>query len=108
MITRILFAKASEKGDSLSGYDVNLEYYIVTEPLCSDYSDLLRYGVKINMLLTSPDGRITEESKEIRDIFYRKNDAEEFVNLLVKNKVTPTHFREVVEDYITSKLKVTT
>ncbi len=106
MVTTTLFGKATKKRETFSDYDLNLEYYIVAEPLCADYSDLLRYGVKINMTLTYSDGRVTEESKEIRDIFYRKKDAEEFTEILVKNKVTPTHFREVVEDYITSKLKV--
>lgn len=104
MIKTTLFGKLKE--EEITDYDLTLEYYMVTEPLCKEYSDLLRYGVKIKMIQVFPDGKTDEKSKEIRDIFYRKNDAEEFISLLIRNKVTPTHFREVVEDYISEKLKV--
>ena len=104
MVKTTLFGKTTEKSEDFK--ELKLEYYITSEPLCADYSDLMRYGIKINMILHHFDNTTTEESKEIRDIFYRKHDAEEFTEILMRNKVTPTHFREVVEDYVTSKLKV--
>lgn len=106
MITTTLYATHTEKAGDLIDYNLILEYYIITEPLCKEYSDMLRYGAKIKMLSEFADGTKNEETKEIRDIFYRKNDAEDFLSILFKNKVTPTHFREVVENYISEKLRV--
>ncbi len=106
MINSTLFGTHTENAGELIDYKLTLKYYMITEPLCQKYSDMLRYGVKIKMLSEYPDGTKHEESKEIQDIFYRKKDAEEFLSTLLKNKVTPTHLREIVEDYISEKLKV--
>lgn len=106
MITTTLYGKTTEKSGELIDYNLTLEYYIVTEPLCAEYSDLLRYGVKIKMIAEFSDGTCDEEAQEIRDIFYRENDAKKFINLLLENKVTPTHLREVVEEYISNSLKI--
>lgn len=106
MVKTTLYAKHIEEAGDLIDYNLTLEYYMVTEPLCKEYSDMLRYGVKIKMISEFPDNTSNEESKEIKDIFYRKKDAEDFLEVLLKNKVTPTHFREVVENYISEKLRV--
>lgn len=101
-----LYDSITEKSGELIDYNLTLEYYIVSEPLCAEYSDLMRYGVKIKMIAEFNDGTTDEEVKEIRDIFYRENDAEKFIKLLAENKVTPTHLREIVEEYISNSLKI--
>lgn len=106
MVNTTLYAKHTEKAGDLIDYNLTLEYYMITEPLCKEYSDMLRYGVKIKMISELPDGEKQEEAKEIRDIFYREKDAEDFISTLFKNKVTPTHFREVTENYISEKIRV--
>lgn len=81
-----------------------LEYYMITEPLCEEYCDLLRYGVKIRQLTKDINGEIKEEISEIRDIFYRRQDAEEFMETIMIKKVTPTAFHDIVKKYIQDKI----
>lgn len=106
MVTTTLYGKSTETCGELIDYNLTLEYYIVTEPLCAQYTDLLRYGVKIKKIAEFSDGTSDEEAQEIRDIFYRPQDADKFMRLLMKNKVTPTHLREIVEEYISDSLKI--
>lgn len=106
MITSTLFGRVTEKSGELIDYNLTLEYYIISEPLCEEYSDMMRYGIKIKMTAEFTDGTTDEEIKEIRDIFYRRKDAESFIKLLLENKVTPTHLREIIEEYISDTLKL--
>lgn len=85
-------------------FDLTLEYYMITEPLCEEYCDLLRYGAKIKMITQNGDSEPEEETSEIRDIFYRKSDAEEFMEVIMRNKVTPTGFHDIVKEYIQNRL----
>lgn len=105
MVKTTLHSIHTEKAGELIDYNLTLKYYIVSEPFYAEYSDLLRYGVKIKLIAEFEDGTFEEESKEIRDIFYRKQDAEKFVEMLSKNSVTPTHLQDIVQDYIQDTLR---
>lgn len=87
-----------------SGCDMRMEYYLISEKISQDYTDLMRYGVKIKLTSSFDGGGKAVEIKQINNIFYRLSDAEEFLKLLIRNKVTPVSLSDVVEDYIVESL----
>ena len=105
MVKTVLHSIHKEKAGELIDYNLTLKYYIVSEPFCAEFTDLLRYGIKIKLIAEFEDGTSEEESKEIRDIFYREQDAYKFADILSKNSVTPTHLSDIVEEYIQDTLR---
>ena len=105
MIKTTLHSVCTEKAGALIDYNLTLKYYVISEPFCAEFTDLLKYGIKIKLIAEFEDGTSEEESKEIRDIFYRKQDADKFIKLLSDNKVTPTHLQDIVRDYIKDTIK---
>ena len=101
-----LYGTYKEKAGESLVYDMTLEYYLNEEYLCEQFSDLKRYGITIVKTSEYPDKKKTEECKTINDIFYKKDDACKFLDILIKNTVTPLSFRDVVEEYIISRLNV--
>ncbi len=81
-----------------------LEYYLIPEKISEAYCDLMCYGVKVKKTTYFEGGGKTVETKQINNVFYRKNEAEEFIKLILKNSVTPVTLRDVVEDYITDSI----
>ncbi|MBP3360192.1 MAG: hypothetical protein J6N52_05020 [Clostridia bacterium] len=93
-----------EKAGENIPYDMTIEYYMTEELLCSRYSDLKRYGVIVKKTCSFPDGTATGEEKQINDIFYRKSDADDFLDMLIRNRVTPMAVEEIIQEYICNKL----
>ncbi len=81
-----------------------LEYYLIPEKISEAYCDLMCYGVKVKKTTYFEGGGKTVETKQINNVFYHKNEAEEFIKLILKNSVTPVTLRDVVEDYITDSI----
>lgn len=77
-----------------------LEYYLIAEKISEEYCDLMSYGVKVKKTTYSDGGGKTVEIKQINNVFYRKDEAEKFIKLILRNSVTPITLRDVVEDYI--------
>lgn len=84
--------------------DVELEYYLIPECISSAYCDLMCYGIKIKKTAYFEGGGKTVESKQINNVFYRKEDAERFLNIIIEGSVTPVTLRDVVEDYIVESI----
>lgn len=82
-----------------------LEYYLISEDISEDYSGLKSYGVKINKVSRFAGGGKTVDMKQINNIFCRKKDAEEFLDCIVRNLVTPISLRDVAEDYVVESLE---
>ncbi len=80
--------------------DMEMEYYIISEDISEKYSDLQSYGIKIVKTSCNEGGGKVSESKEIDNIFYRRDDVERFADVLIRNTVTPMSLMDVVEDYI--------
>lgn len=85
-------------------YGSELEYYLIEENISRDYCDLMCYGIKIKKTVYFEGGGKNVEINQINNVFYRKNEAEDFIKLILKNSVTPTTLRDVVEDYIVESL----
>lgn len=85
---------------------IKLEYYQIEEPLNEYCSEPKRYGVMVKMKQIYEDGRIFNEGKRIHSLFFRESELEGFIEMLVRNSVTPTTLQEVVEEYIINQLCV--
>ncbi|MCX7715324.1 MAG: DUF6514 family protein [Clostridia bacterium] len=100
MQTKSLVVKCMEDVDDLKQYQMILEYYLVEKEIAEEYCDLKSYGVQITKISIFNDGRRSEEYKLINDIFFDKNDAENFIQIIAENRVTPTSLRDVIDDFI--------
>ena len=84
--------------------ETTLDYYLIREKIGEEYCDLVRYGVKVVKTVKEYGGGKTVELKQINNIFYRERDADDFVRLIMRNRVTPISLMDVVEDYIIESL----
>lgn len=85
--------------------NIILEYYMITEEISAYYSTLKSYGVKISKIKITDGGGKVIESKQINNIFYRKEDAEVFLDIIMRNTVTPISLMDVTEDYIAESVE---
>lgn len=81
--------------------NAEIEYYLISNRIGGEYCDLMSYGIKIIKTVNFFGGGKTVETKQINNIFYNIDDAERFLKLIKRNKVTPVSLPDVVEDYIT-------
>lgn len=79
-----------------------LEYFIIPKYIHEEYCNLWQYGVKVKKTVMKNGGTNIAETKEISNIFYDESEAKRFVQLIMKNRVTPVTLMDVVEDYIIS------
>lgn len=77
-----------------------LEYYIVERRIGEQYCELKSYGIQIKKISVFSGGRQSEESKLIGDIFFDESDTENFVRKLVENKVSPSEFKGVLDEFV--------
>lgn len=84
-----------------------LDYYLIRESIGENYCDLVRYGVKVVKTVLECGGGKTVELKQINNIFYRERDADDFLRLIMRNRVTPVSLMDVVEDYIIDTIRET-
>jgi hypothetical protein len=84
--------------------ETELEYFLIPEHISEDYCDLMCYGIKVKKTTYFDGGGKTVESKQINNVFYSHDEAERFIRLILKNSVTPTALRDVVEDYIVESI----
>lgn len=104
MENELLFGKIT--AEEADGALMCLEYYIISDFVSKDYSDIVNYGVKIRQINSAPGGSKTIDIKQINNIFYRESDAKEFMRFIIQNAVTPLILNEVVEDYIAEYVSV--
>lgn len=83
----------------------DLTYYILTDSVSEEYCDLIVYGVEIDRETTYIDGKTERDKKIITDLFFVKEEAEEFLRKISDNRVTPTRLKYAVRDYIGEQLQ---
>lgn len=84
--------------------DMELDYYIIADDISKKHCNLESYGVRIIKTVCSEGGGKSIDSSQINNIFYRRSDIESFMELIVRNEVTPITLRDVVEDYIADSI----
>ena len=89
-----------------AGCRQELTYYILTDSVREEYCDLIVYGVEIDRVLTHKNGKTERDKKIIPDLFFVKEEAEEFLRKISQNKVTPVELKLAVRDYIGEQLQI--
>lgn len=89
-----------------SGAVMRLTYYLLTSPVSEEHCDLLVYGAEIDMHTVFENGASEREKKIIRELFFKKSDAEEFLGMIAENVVTPMGLKHAVEEYVDKKMKI--
>ena len=92
------------KAEIVTKERIELEYYIVSERIGFENCNLMSYGIRVKKTAFYDGGGKSVEMNQINNVFYRKEDAEEFMDIIIRNKVTPVTLRDVVEDYIVESI----
>lgn len=82
-----------------------LAYYLLTGWVSEEYCDLVVYGAEIDREITYADGKRERDKKVIPDLFFVRDEAQEFLQKIFDNEVTPTELKYAIREYIGEKLK---
>ena len=85
--------------------DCNMEltYYLLTDSVREEYCDLKVYGAEIQKNCPL-DGET--ENKAIKNLFFRRSEAENFLEKLARNRVTPMGLISAVSEHIGEQLQL--
>ncbi len=89
-----------EINNRLEGLEYNqiqLEYYKIYNS--EKQNDRKPYGIGV-IKRCSNEIEIDVEKREFNHIFSKENDADNMLELLLKNKVTPIALRDILEDFV--------
>ncbi len=88
--------------ETISGYgDRIVLYYFTNEKrILTLDGEITKYGVGIAMYTQLPGERTKRERKVMEGIFRTKAEAEEFVDVLCRGKVTPITLEDIVADSV--------
>ena len=100
------FDQVSVRVDEEPAYDMKLTYYLLTDSVSEEYSDLKVYGVEINKAVSHRAPHFGAERKTVKDLFFKKCEAVEFLDKLCRNQVTPMELKYVIKDYICDKINL--
>lgn len=80
------------------GYNpIQLEYYKIYNS--EKQGERKPYGIGV-IKRCSNEIELDVEKREFNHIFSKENDADNMLELLLKNKVTPTSLRDILEDFV--------
>lgn len=88
-----------------SHIDVTLTYYLLTDSVSEEYCDLKVYGVEIDKEEKKMNSTALVEKKIIKDLFFKKRDAVDFLREICENKVMPMELKYAIDDYIGDKVQ---
>lgn len=79
--------------------DINIQYFIVSEPICMEREDILRYGIMIHECcgLQFVDGRC------FPNLFFNYEEVEYFIKMLMKFRITVKDFVNFLLGYLSAK-----
>lgn len=91
--------------DGEEPHRIKLTYYLLTDSVREEYCDLKVYGAEIDKEDVFPGGICENESKIIKNLFFRYGEAEDFLKKLVRLQVTPMGLMSAVSEHIGEKIK---
>lgn len=94
LFDRVLIKKGKDSDD-----DIRLTYYLLTDVISKGFCDLEVFGVEIDMEVLSERGSITE-IKQVKNLFLKKSDIYSFMEMIVRNEVTPVGLKYIIKEYI--------
>ena len=86
-------------------HQMKLTYYMLIDSVREEYCDLKVYGAEIDKEDIFSGGVCENESKIIKNLFFRHSEAEAFLKKLVKAKVTPIGLMPAVSEHIGERIK---
>ena len=84
---------------------IKLTYYMLVDSVREEYCDLKVYGVEIDKEDVFSGGICENESKIIKNLFFRHSEAEMFLKKLVRAEVTPMGLMSAVSEHIGERIK---
>ncbi len=84
---------------------MKLTYYLLTDSVREEYCDLKVYGAEIDKEDVFSGGICENESKIVKNLFFRLNEAEDFMEKLVRLRVTPMGLMSAVSEHISEKIR---
>ena len=100
-----LFDKIIINTDYEMQHRIRLTYYMITESVREEYCDLKVYGVEIDKEEFFPDGICKRDSKIIKNLFFRRIEAENFLKRLVRGSVMPIGLKAAVSEHINEQIR---
>lgn len=100
------YGQSFVEGKDDKAYTMKLTYFLLSDNVREKYCDLMVYGAEIDRENIYPDGKRRRECKMVRDLFFKREEAEDFVKMLSDNLVTPIGFKDVLSDYIDEKISM--
>ncbi len=97
----IFYGRRSERGR----YERDVDYYLVEESISEEYTDMLRYGIRIEQAVMYPGGGKTMEMRQLNNVFYRYDEADRFMRALMRETVLPDKLRAYIERYVLQKME---
>ena len=86
-------------------HQMKLTYYMLVDSVREEYCDLKVYGAEIDKEDIFSGGVRENESKIIKNLFFRHSEAEAFLKKLVRAKVTPMGLMPAVSEHIGERIK---
>ena len=86
-------------------HHIRLTYYLLIDSVREEYCDLKVYGAEIEKEEVFSGGVCKNESKIIKNLFFRHGEAEDFLGMLVRGKVTPMGLMPAVSEYVGKKIR---
>ncbi|MBR4172926.1 MAG: hypothetical protein IKR46_00980 [Clostridia bacterium] len=83
---------------------IKLTYYMITDSVREEYCDLKVYGAEIDKEEFFSENVCERESKMIKNLFFRKAEAEEFLKKLSSGSVTPMGLMSAVTEHINEQI----
>lgn len=84
-------------------HEIRLTYYLLTGAVSREYCDLKVYGVEIDKEIIS-DEKAGKEKKQIKNLFFKRSEAIEFLDKICRNRVTPMELKYVIKEYIDDQI----
>jgi len=89
-------------------YNMKLTYYLLTDSVREEYCDLKVYGVEIAKRCIKDEKVLEKEKKIIKNLFFNREEAESFLDKIIKEKTTPLELKSAVSTHIGEKIKLIT
>lgn len=90
------------EAETINGYGdrVVLYYFTDEKRILTSGGEIMKYGVGIAMYTQQPGQRTNRERKVMEGIFFTREEAEAFVDVLCRGLVTPITLEDIVADKV--------
>lgn len=87
----------NDEFEGLNNNPIRLEYYKIYNNM--EPKNIKPYGIGIIKTYCS-DMEVNIEKREFNNIFSKEKEADNMLDLLIKNEVTPITLRDILEDFV--------